>query len=115
MRPTRFKRSVPVVLDATGGGQADIAPTGGDWVIVHNSVSVSSNVNEPTAKVYLNGVSPAGFIEGSYTGSNDASDTRIVAREGDQLSCVWAGGDAGARASWYLTVVQYPAGTAPLE
>lgn len=115
VRPTQFTRSVSGVLDAAGGLQVDISPTGGDWVIKRNSVFVSSNTAEPTARIYRNSISQAGFVEGSYTGSNDTSDTRIVAQQGDTLSCVWAGGDVGARATWSLTIVQYPAGTAPLE
>jgi hypothetical protein len=111
----RFTVNKSVILDAAGGGQVDIYPSGGDWVVVHQSLQVSTNVKEPTAKVYKGGVSPAGFVEGSYSGSNDASDTRVVLQSSNSLSCVWTGGDAGARATYYVTVVQYPAGQAPAE
>lgn len=113
---SRFSVSRQVNLDSTGGGQVDLYPTGnGDWVIVQLGVTVATSTNQPTAKIYRNGVSPTSFVEGSYTGSNDSSDTRHVLKQGEFLSCVWSGGDAGARATMTVTVVQYGPGEAPAE
>lgn len=112
---SQFSRAASVVLDSAGAGQVQIAVTGGDWVIVGSSVQVTSNVNEPTAKLYRNSISDATFIEGSYTGSNDSSDTRHVLTQGEYLTCAWVGGDVGARATLRVTIVQYPAGMAPPE
>ncbi|WP_163570759.1 hypothetical protein [Fodinicola feengrottensis] len=104
-----------MTLDATGAGQVLITPTGGDWVLVNMGVSVSSSTLQPTAKLFKNFPAQVNFIEGSYTGANDSSNTRIVLRQGETLFCVWAGGDAGARATLVCQVVQYPPGQAPLE
>lgn len=111
----QFPKAASVTLDATGSGQVLITPTGGDWVLTNMAVSVSSATLQPTAKTYKNFPSQVNFVEGSYAGANDSSNTRIVLRQGETLFCVWAGGDAGARASLVVQVVQYPAGTAPLE
>lgn len=112
---SRFDRAASVTLDGTGAGQVQIPVTGGDWVIVASSVQVTSNVKEPTAKLYRNSISDATFLEGSYTGSNDSSDTRHLLTQGEYLTVAWTGGDVGARATARITVVQYPAGMAPRE
>ena len=115
MATQQFPKAVSVTLDATGAGQVSISPTGGDWVLVNSAVTVSSSTLQPTAKLYRNAVAQVNFVEGSYSGANDSSNTRIVLKQGEQLICAWTGGDAGARASLVAQVVQYPAGTAPLE
>jgi hypothetical protein len=108
-----FSRTAQVVLDASGGGQASIFPPGMDWVINLSTVSTSTAVKVPTANVYRNFIAQANFVEGSYTGSNDSSDTRIVLHAGEALICVWTGGDPGATAAFRVSGFQYPSGQAP--
>ncbi|RGC65000.1 hypothetical protein C5N14_30890 [Micromonospora sp. MW-13] len=38
-------------------------------------------------------------LEGTYSGSNDQSDTRHVLLPGETLECRWTGGDPGATAT----------------
>ena len=105
-----------VFLDGSGGGQVQhFAPGGGTLVVTGQSVSTSTATKVPTTKVYRNFVAQANYIEGSYTGSNDSSDTRIPLQAGESLICVWAGGDPGASATYRLTAVLYPPGQAPAE
>lgn len=111
----RFNRAGNTVLDGTGGGQVEIGVTGGDWVIPRNTCRVATNVKEPTFNLYRSSVSDAHLLEGTYTGSNDTSDTRHVFSQGESIVGVWAGGDVGALATLNLTVIQYPPGMAPPE
>jgi hypothetical protein len=97
--------SASVTLDAAGGGTASIVARG-DLAVEHTRVFTSTGLNVPTATLYLNGKQ----FEGSDVGSNDQSDTRHLMLAGDQLDCVWAGGDAGARATIYVRGIEYPAG-----
>lgn len=109
----QFSRPASVTLDANGAGQVAIFPPGVDWVVTLSTVSTSTAIKVPTARVYRNVVAQANFLEGSYTGSNDSSDTRIVLQAGESLICVWADGDAGALATYRLSGWQYASGQAP--
>lgn len=111
----RFTRAGRGTLDATGGVQVEIGVTGGDWVVVGSTVKVTSNVKEPTARLYRSRVSDASYLEGTFTGSDDKSPDRYVFSQGESIICVWAGGDVGAFATLTLNVIQYPPGMAPPE
>lgn len=91
------------VLDASGNGVASLTPDGGDWKVTITSVSVNSSTSEPTANLYLNTVGDVGFIEGTYSGSSDSSDTSYVVSLGEVLYCQWTGGDPGATATLRIT------------
>ena len=105
-----------VNLDATGAGQVQLSnPGGGDLVVTLQTLSTTTAVKQPTAQVYRNVVTQAFFIEGSYTGSNDSSNTRIVLHPSESLICVWSGGDVGATATYRISGVLYPPGQAPAE
>lgn len=114
--PQTMKQSVGVTLDSNGNGQVDLYPRStSDWVIVGTTVSVSSAVKQPTARFYKNGVNDSNFFGGTYTGANDTAGDRTLLHQGESLSCVWAGGDAGARATMVCSIVQYEPGEAPVE
>jgi hypothetical protein len=91
------------VLDANGFGQATVTPSRGALTVSMTSVSVTSNTFEPTAKLYLAVVGDSGFIEGTFSGSSDSSDTSYVVNQGEPLTCVWSGGDPGAGATFRVT------------
>lgn len=116
VQPPRFRAGDHVTLDATGAGQVALASPGAvEWVVTLQTVATSTAVKVPTAIVYRGFVAQANQVEGSYTGSNDASDTRIVLQPGEQIICVWTGGDVGATATYTIQGVQYPPGQAPPE
>lgn len=115
MPTQQFPKALSVVLDASGVGTVALYPNGGDWVVTNTAVSVSSAVSQPVAKLYRTVVASVNLIEGSDTGANDSSDTRIVLRQNESLLCQWTGGDAGAQATMVCQIVQYPYGQAPLE
>lgn len=112
---TPFTVTGRVVLDATGAGQTTVYPPGNhDAVVTLSTQSTTTAVKVPTASVYRGTiVNQAAFVEGSYTGSNDSSDTRILLRSGEPLTCAWAGGDVGATAVFTISGEHYPPGQAP--
>lgn len=114
--PLPWAQAATVVLDSDGGGQVAIWAPGVDLVVTQQSITTTGNpTTVPTARVYRDIVTDASFVEGSYTGNNDASTSRIVLRAGEGLICVWSGGTAGGRATYRIAGVQYPPGMAPLE
>ena len=98
-----FKAVEQVTLNAAGGGQVTLSPPGVDWQITLASCSTSTRVKEPVFKLYMDGTSDANFLEGTYSGSQDATDTPHYVPAGSQLIGVWTGGDAGARATLRVT------------
>lgn len=109
--PTPFSNSARVVLDATGSGTANLGPGGVDWIVRTTTVSASTSVLQAQANTYHGGVSPANLVDGTLSGSSgDTSDTVMLLQPGDQLYCVWSGGDPGATAFMRCAGVSYPAG-----
>jgi len=98
-----FRSAGSTKLDATGAGQVTIAATGPGWTVRHLSINTSTAVKEPTFRLYLDLVSPTSLLEGSYSGSQDSSDTVHTVQGGQLLIGVWAGGDAGAVATMLVS------------
>jgi hypothetical protein len=63
------------------------------------SVSVTTDVLQPVAKVYLGSVSPGNLLDGTETGANDSSDIDATLMPGEYLTVEWTGGDSGAIAT----------------
>jgi hypothetical protein len=96
------------VLDSNGYGSATVTPNRGTFTVSMSSVSVSFSDGtplafEPVAKVYLAVVGDSGFVEGSFSGASDTSDSSYVVNQGEPLTCVWTGGDPGANATFRVT------------
>jgi len=108
--PTRFVAPAQVVLDANGDGQVVVGPSSADWLVRTTSVSTSTAVKRPTVILYLGGISDATFLEGTNSGSGDISNTEHLMVPGDLLYAVWAGGDAGARATLRVAGIAYSTG-----
>jgi hypothetical protein len=88
-------------LSAAGAGTVTLAPTGLEqWRVTRMAVSVTTAVLEPTAKVYVGSVSEQNLLSGTYSGALDSSDENQVLQNGQPLICIWAGGDAGAVATF---------------
>lgn len=61
---------------------------------------VTTNTNEPTARVYHGSASSATFISGSYTGSQDTDSAMDeVLYPGEIVTVKWTGADVGAVAT----------------
>lgn len=91
------------ILDSNGYGSTNVVPQGGELTVTLTSVSVSSNTLEPVAKIYLNVIGDSGFVEGTFSGSSDASDSSYIVSQGETLTAVWTGGDVGAIATFRVT------------
>jgi hypothetical protein len=106
-----FRTSGSAVVAADGTAEVSIYPPGGvDWLLTLATVSTSTSVLQPVARAYVN----SRFVEGSDSGSQDASDTRRLLRANDEYKVQWTGADVGARATLTLEGNQYRAGTAPV-
>lgn len=107
MAVTRITKAARAFVAADGKAQVQIFPNGGTWVITNEAVSVSTQVLQPIAKLYLGQISDSNFIGGSYSGANDSNADQIVMQQGTGLFCVWTGADVGAVATLTLTGTQY--------
>jgi hypothetical protein len=116
--PQRFSyTSPPTIVAAAGTASTDYTPRANvDIVITNTSVSVKL----PTGAV--DSLSSVGLatvnglqIDGTSTAQNDASDTRVILRPGDNYAFSWTGATPGATAQLHFDGVQYPLGEAPWE
>lgn len=102
-----IRQTYPVQAEVGADGTAEAQLTArGDVIVVHTRVSVSSDTNQPTAHLDLNGSE----FEGTYAGANDQSNTVHLMLAGDRLTCRWVGADVGATATLYVRGIEYPAG-----
>lgn len=108
-----FREYGTVTLDGSGNGVVRVAPKMADWEVTRVSISVSSATNEPTFKMYENGISEGDFLEGTWTGSLNTSETRHPLRNGESLLGVWSGGDPGASATMVVRGTAYRQGEMP--
>lgn len=92
-----------VTLGVSGAGSAFLQPNAGErWHISRVAVKTnqaSTVTTIPTAFVYLGDATDGNFFDGTYTGSQDASDCDLTIEQGARLTCVWAGGVAGSVAT----------------
>jgi len=103
-----FRVTKQISLDSTGSGTATITvPNGNRWLIEYTSVATSTSVNKPIATTYRgSSASQSGYIEDTYKGWGDTSDTKIRLNSGESITCVWTGGDSGAVATLIVAGVQ---------
>mgnify|MGYP001565496332 CR=1 FL=1 len=98
-----------IVLDASGGGTATIGPDSSkgpaNWQIT-GVILLTDRPGQapiPRAVVYLDTQSANGTQGLSYDGSFAQGSTNLVITRGQQLICVWTGGQAGDEASITVT------------
>lgn len=109
VKGTAFRVHATTTLDTTGAGEATIQPPGVVWYAIGMSVETATATLHPTATVQING----GFVEGTYSGHRDASNSAHVLQPTDVIKCTWTGGDAGTRATFRIWGTQYPVGMGP--
>jgi hypothetical protein len=106
-QPFRIARTVD--LDGAGNGSVEIQPPSVDWLITGSSVETSTAALHPRADIAVNG----GYVEGTYSGHRDSSNSEHRLTGSDVISCTWVGGDPGARATFRLWGRQYVTGSMP--
>jgi hypothetical protein len=52
--------------------------------------------------VYEGQIADENYMEGTYSGNNDTSDTKYTIEDGQYASCTFQGGDIGATARFRL-------------
>ena|SRR5882672_7726210 len=90
-----------VRLDVTGNGTLYVSPAG-RWQVTRTTVrtnQAATAVPIPRVDMYRSCVSDGSFLEGTYSGNLDISDTAHSFDPGEQMLLVWSGGIAGTIAS----------------
>lgn len=95
--------SQPVTLDSDGNATAFVAPNGTEkwnvnrYGVLTNQDPVATTI--PICKLYMDSVADANFIDGTYTGNQDAGDGNIILEKNQKLYAVWTGGIPGSIAT----------------
>lgn len=108
MTTVALNESVSVTLDGSGNGTAHVGPRGMGtlWNPQVVSVKTSTSTSVPKCLVYAGAkVSDDAFVDGTYQGSNNATDNikGQVIHPGFYVWAVWTDGDAGATATLSVT------------
>jgi hypothetical protein len=107
-RPLRDFRTV--TLNGSGTGTVSFGPQRANtfWTINSISVTVSSNVAEPTASIYRGTPNVGSLVTATYSGSQD-TDSNVNDNPlypGEVYSCQWTNGDPSATATVSFTGVE---------
>ncbi len=109
----QLNETAQVTLDGSGNGTARLSPYGPrngglTWDLAEVAVSAATNVKEAQASLYLSfgnqEATPSTLVGQTATGSSGdtcAMSQRI--RPGDWIQVRWAGGDAGAVATFRVS------------
>jgi hypothetical protein len=101
-----FNQVNNVTLNAAGYGYCTITcPNGAQWTI--DAMSVSTNVVDPTnalfqpvVRIYRDSApNMSHFLEGTYSGNGDTSNTMVRMRGGDTITAEWTA-DASVASSY---------------
>lgn len=102
------RNSGSVVLDGSGTGSVTFGPSRIETEYTSISVSVSTNVDEPTASIYRGTVNPGTLKSSTFSGSKDTdssfNDGSLF--PGEYYTCQWTGGDPGAVATISYTYIE---------
>lgn len=107
----QLTQSATTVLDATGAGRVTIGPMFSQetWDVQRVAVRVNpvppatAPVLEPECRVYRGAAVDQNMIDGTYTGSTNATDAALHMLPGDVVTVAWTAGDVGAVATATLT------------
>jgi hypothetical protein len=99
----RIIQATTTTLNATGNGQVSFSPDGLPWKVVSLSITTTPIGADCEARSYLNVIGDAGYIEGTFSGSGDTSDTVITLYVGETLYVEWNNGPVNARATARIT------------
>jgi hypothetical protein len=121
-KPQPFIRTGTVVLDAAGYGFVTITcPYNVRWQVGHQSVSTNiapavllTTPAQPVVSIYQDTAPNAGaYIEGSYSGDRDSSDSTLEIVGGDSVTAEWntpangAADHAGLLATYVIRGLQF--------
>jgi hypothetical protein len=111
----RIIRPNTVTLDANGEGTAFVTvPSGVTWnvelVSVSTNTPTSVGVPQSRAAVYFGAEAVAvNFIEETFFGDGDSTDSKYPLLGGDSLCVQWLGGIPGAQATMCVRAMQVQA------
>lgn len=102
MTISELRESGNGVADANGRAVARVQPLryGEEWRITRMTVQSTSSTLVPTALVYRGSEAASNLIDGTWTGTQDTSETSIRLVSGETLVCVFTGGDVGSQCTF---------------
>lgn len=91
--------SASATADASGVARVQMGPLRAfeSWDVRSTTVASTSSVLVPTARVYRGAEAPSRLIDGTYTGTQDTSDTAYTLRSGERVIVVFSGADVGSQ------------------
>lgn len=97
---TRVLTSVTATFDASGNATASVGPivNSATWTI-ENIGTTTTSVTQAELSVFRGPPSASNFVEGTYAGNKDSSNSIHYLANGELLSFVWSGGDPGTTAT----------------
>lgn len=111
--PVRFIAPGSTTLNSAGTGTAFVTcPSGVVWYVELLSVSTSAatptpGVPQPTASVYFGTeANSARYIESTFKGNGNSSDSRYTVHGGESVCVQWVGGTAGTQATMVMRGTQ---------
>ena len=101
MRGRQLNEAVSVSFSGSAGNAGGTGFLGpGRYGIIWHVTRILTNASTPTTQqltlqVYRGAATPSAFLTGTYSGQQDADDIRLDLSYGDQLACVYSGGNPG--------------------
>lgn len=97
MASAPLTESARATVDATGRATATLQPLRSfeRWKIRKYTVSSTSTVLVPAARIYRGSVTASNLLEGTYVGTLDSSDVDLSLETGEALIAVWEGKQPG--------------------
>lgn len=102
---TELFESGRATADASGVARITLQPLTAfeKWRVSSMTVSSNSSPEVPTVKVYKGGETPSALIDGSYTGTQDRSETNLTLHSGQPLLAVFTGAQIGSTCVFTIT------------
>jgi hypothetical protein len=101
MRSLALEQTFQTVLDGSGNGIVLFGPSlyGEEWTVTRTGVLTSSAAITTAAIPQVQLYVASRFIDGTYTGSNNTSDTTYQVHSGQQIQVTFLGGQPGDTAT----------------
>lgn len=95
-----------VILNSSGAGFVAVGCSGlgSQWYVSQIQINTTTGpVDQSAATLYLNAIGPRFIVGQSSQGGGDTIAITIPMQQGDQLTCVWEGGNPGDTATLVVT------------
>jgi hypothetical protein len=93
-----LRESAFATVGASGRATATIQPLRAfeRWEIERYTVACTSSLLAPACRIYRGAIAAGNLVEGTFSGRQDTSDTKLTLENGEMLIAVWEGKDVGS-------------------